>query len=313
MTEKNIENKKSGLDEVLKQFPAEERDGVAEVWKESGKAGPAVKTSKKETEQALAGVHERIDLETYSASAANKTSGYFRVWMAAAVVMIILAAGWLLLPKTVTVPRGEIAMLELPDGSSVEMNSGTTIWYSRLFSYTGRSLKLQGEAFFDVKTGNHPFRVEAGGTVVEVTGTRFNVRSWSDDPGSETSVAVTEGEVQFYRLDEAENKVVLRPGEISTWHTSLAGPSLPEPVSAGDVAVWRDQRFVFQDKPLLSIFNELERRYDVQIYLEAPGFSFETLTAYYNQPQNLERILEDICMVKGLRYAETANGYRIFK
>lgn len=309
MTKQKYHNQ-SIPEDVFEQFSGVEKEQVKEVWEKTAQLSGAAGVSQPEVEQALENVHERI---ASSEKPDLKKIQYLRVWLTAAVALIVFSAGWLLVPKTLTVPNGEMAVYELPDGSSVEMNSGTTIRYSRLFSYNNRSITLNGEAYFDVQEADLPFIVEANGTVTEVTGTRFNIRSWSDDPENETSVAVTEGEVGFYRAGNATQKITLSPGEISRWNSALSEPASPEPVSAGDVLGWREQRFVFQDRPLLAIFNELERRFDVDIDLEAPGYSLETLTAYYREPGDLERVLEDICMVKGLRFAETANGYRVFK
>lgn len=308
---------KHKLEHLLKQFSAEEREQVKDVWNESEKINPAAEMPELEIEQALANVHNRIGGQQNTTAKIYKKTGArsvnIRLWATAAVALIVFAAAWLFVPKTITVPNGEMATAELPDGSSVEMNSGTTIRYNRLFSYTNRVVTLHGEAFFDVQPNDLSFRVEANGTSTEVTGTKFNIRSWSDDPGNETSVAVSEGEVRFSLLSEKEKNVTLRPGQASGWNSRLAAPKTPEPVSVVDVSGWREQRFVFQEKPVITILQELERRFAVRIDLEAGGIALETLTAYYSKPQDLERILEDICMVKGLRYAETANGYRIFR
>lgn len=308
---------KNRLEHILKQFSDDEREQVKDVWNESGKFDPAAEIPETEIEQALANVYNRIDLPQDATPEKSGKPGFrsgdIRVWAIAAVALIVFTAGWLLVPKTITVSNGEMAEVELPDGSSIELNSGTIIRYNRLFSYTNRSVTLHGEAFFDVQQSDLPFRVEANGTITEVTGTQFNIRSRSDDPGRETSVAVTEGEVRFYSFAEKEKKVTLRPGQSSRWNHGMAEPAMPDPVSVADVTSWREQRFVFQEKPVVTILQELERRFDVRIDLEAGGIALETLTAYYSKPQDLERILEDICMVKGLRYAETANGYRIFR
>jgi hypothetical protein len=61
------------------------------------------------------------------------------------------------------------------------------------------------------------------------------------------------------------------------------------------------------------IFNELERRFDIRILLSSKEIASETLTTYYAKPKHVESIIKDICRVKGLRYAKTANGYRVYR
>jgi ferric-dicitrate binding protein FerR (iron transport regulator) len=92
----------------------------------------------------------------------------------------------------------------------------------------------------------------------------------------------------------------------------MSSPAQPTASSEEHLA-WRENRLVFQQSPLIVILQDLERSFDVEIELDVNGMEYETLTAYYNQPTNIESILEDICTVKGLRYTKTTSGYRIFK
>jgi ferric-dicitrate binding protein FerR (iron transport regulator) len=171
---------------------------------------------------------------------------------------------------------------------------------------------LNGEAYFSVETAEDPFIVEANGSATEVTGTEFNVRSWADDPANETTVTVTEGHVEFYPAGKKSNRVSLTAGQTSRLNAEMSSPAQPITSSEEHLA-WRENRMVFQQTPLIVILKNLERSFDVEIELDVEGMDDETLTAYYNQPTNIETILEDICTVKGLRYTATNNGYRIFK
>ena len=70
-------------------------------------------------------------------------------------------------------PRGQITSLTLFDGTTVWLNSGSTLKYSNHFGVSNRVVKLEGEALFEVKKDrNNPFFVEMG---------RFkNKSSWND-------------------------------------------------------------------------------------------------------------------------------------
>lgn len=234
-------------------------------------------------------------------------------YLVAAIALIVLAVSFFFIPKTISVPYGEMATIELPDGSSVELNSGTWIRYDRFFGMTHRDITLNGEAFFDVQADETPFIVTANGTVTEVTGTRFNIRSWQDDLHNQTTVTVSEGGVNFYPIEFSDLRVRLTPGNISQWNSTLKAPAQPGSTTLSDVAAWRENRLVFKEQPLSTILNELERRFDTEINLEIPGAEMETLTAYYTNPAGVHAVLEDISLVKGFRYSETSNGYRIFK
>jgi len=266
-----------------------------------------------ETNDALKSVHHRLG---FSKGTAAKPRIFPRLPVyisAAAVVLLAFGLGFLLYPQSVTAPNGQRAAAVLPDGSTVELNSGTTIQYNRLFGLRNREIRLDGEAFFSVAPGDKPFTISANRAVVEVTGTAFNVRSRSDDPGFETRVHVANGSVALYPAGQSERSVTLSAGDWSRWNITMETPQTPVPAAPENIGEWRDNRFHFRSEPLGMIFREIERRFDIRIQLEADQAASEVLTAHYTDPDDAERIIEDICHVKGLRYAPTANGFRIYR
>jgi transmembrane sensor len=304
-----------------------DRQDMEKIWETS--AGTPQRTDRpddRETEEALESVHHRLALAGADVpqtarihpipERASVRRGFFGypVWItAAAVALIAFGLGYLLYPQSLAAPYGQRVAAALPDGSTVELNSGTTIRYNRLFGIRNRDVQLDGEAFFTVVPGNTPFIVKANQAVVEVTGTSFNVRSRSDDPGLETRVHVASGSVALYPAGQAERSVSLSAGDWSRWKTGMESPSTPEPAPFGDIGEWRENRFHFRSETLGMIFREIERRFDIRIQLEAGQLASEVLSAHYTDPGDPERIIEDICHVKGLRYARTANGFRIYR
>lgn len=307
--------KRSALEDILQHFEEDKRDQIKKIWDQTGQidSGFTNEITVEETEQALTDVHNRLDVQKPASTAGASSITVKWKWLMAAVILLIAGAGYLLLPKTVTVPYGYISSVELPDGSQIELNSGTQIRYNRLMSLTNRTVHLNGEAYFNVTHHELPFTVHTNGSAVRVTGTEFNIRSWHSDPDTETKVTVTEGEVLFYPVNNPERQVTVTPDRISRWTMEMETPSRPEPVDVSRILGWREQILVFDDQPLPAIFRELERRFDVQIELGDIRMLRETLTAYYVKPGNIESVLNDICIVKGLRYTETANGYRIYR
>ncbi|MDX1585822.1 MAG: FecR domain-containing protein [Balneolaceae bacterium] len=305
---------------ILDHFPEDDRELVKNIWNKSRQADPVTgeeAIGPEETEKALTAVHRRIGVEKESSSSAEKKSNIYSLdwkWlMAAASILVIIGAGFLFVPKTIEVPYGETASVELPDGSVVELNSGSELQYSRLFSLRHREVSLNGEAFFDVQKGALPFKVQANSSVVQVTGTQFNVRSWQLDPGSETEVTVTEGSVRFFPESNEEQSVSISPGEISRWAEGLLAPTSPDSAALERVLAWRSRSFVFSKKPLEVILREMERRFNINITLEAESYSSERVTIHYVNPEDVEVILKDICRVKGLRYSASTDGFRIYE
>jgi len=304
--------------ELLKNLDEGERSRLQEIWdlceSADDKKRIEFKKSMKSANQALLEIEDRLESGNSGPDRNQMNTGRNKKWiLAAALILIVLGAGFLLLPKVYMVPYGEIAEIELPDGTQVELNSGTQLRHNRFYGITNRDISMNGEAYFSVRNHDLPFILHANESIIEVTGTRFNVRSWYSDPGSETHVAVTEGEVYFYSAIAPDKRVTLSPGLMSSWNTSMAAPGDPEPASVDRVLSWRENLLNFDEKPLSVILGELERRFDVKIDLEVPELKAETLTTFYTEQRDLEIVLKDICLVKGLRYAETANGYRIYR
>lgn len=316
MTDKSEDYKNSDSKDFFGQFSPEEREEVKKIWEASETIAPqSPDIQQHEVEEALSAVNSRID--SRAVHPANNQNTAFHVkrswkWMAAAVILLIAGAGFLTIPKTIYAPKGEIITTSLPDGSTVDLNSGSELRYNRLFSFMNRKVELNGEAFFSVNDGEHPFVVEANNATIKVTGTEFNVRSWSGDPGKVTEVTVSEGTVQFYREDARDSFVTITPGRLSRLTEEMEKPTAPEKISIDRILGWRDHKLVFNDQPLIVIFRELERRFDVRIQIENSGIGQQKLSTYYADPRNIEWVLNDICRVKGLKYAKTADGYRIY-
>jgi len=315
MSDKNKnKNLNNPGDAERSSFQEDEPSAADMVWELSGSADPAGihgKVTQEETEEALEEIHARLDFQKPSGKIAGSIQKYSRI-LVAALALIIFGTVLLFMPQSVTAPYGEMAEVELPDGSLVELNSGTNIQFNRLFGYTNRTITLNGEAHFEVRPGDDSFEVKANGTVISVLGTEFTIRSWASDPELLTEVAVTSGHVEFFPEGYADSRVNLTGGLVSRWNPELTTPSEPEETDLEQMTGWRDRMFIFQEQPLHRIFSDIERRFDVRIELERPGISNDRLTGYYREAMSAESLLEDICTVAGLNYAETANGFRIY-
>lgn len=294
------------------QFSDDEKENVKEVWEESAISHENYpRPEANEVEDALKKVHLRI--ENQKNPSGSKPSFSLRLFLAAAVILIISGAAYLLIPVSYSVPYGEIITAELPDGSTVDLNSGTNLQHNRLFSITNRNISMNGEAYFNISKADTPFIIHVNGSVIEVTGTRFNVRSWSDEPKTETVVSVEDGQVRFFPEKEPQHQVEMNAGTLSRWNTEMDKPANPEPAETADITGWRNNMLIFNEQSLFIIFRELERRFDIQIQFESDIGEMDILTAYYSPPLKPDSIIEDICTVKDLKYSRTANGYRIYK
>lgn len=135
----------------------------------------------------------------------------------AAVLLIMIGSGlfWLYRTNTHVVQNKELftKSIFLPDGTQVDLGSGSKLVYGREFLERKRVVRLTGEAFFDVTSDpEHPFTVIAGSAKIKVTGTRFVVNAYP--MGREIEVLVKSGKVLFYNSDTM-NKNSFRMGLVA--------------------------------------------------------------------------------------------------
>lgn len=111
---------------------------------------------------------------------------------------------------------GGKSLAHLADGSTVWLQSGSTLACDGSFGAESRNVKLRGEGFFDIaKDPERPFTVEVEGLRIRVHGTKFNVNTSLED--RTVAVSLVEGSVA---LDSGEGEQrQLHPGEIARYNT----------------------------------------------------------------------------------------------
>ena len=306
------QHKNSDFDQILDNFEYKDRESVREIWSAADAANSDKEVvSEDETMQALASVRSRLELNDKKSTKKSRPNlwGLYSALLVAATVVIAVTYSWIFSSTTIFAPYGEQLSYILPDGSSVELNSGTSLSYNARFGNDSRTVTITGEAYFNVVTSEVPFFANTSTATVEVTGTTFNVRSWDND---ETTIHLLSGSVDFYPANKKEHAVKLSPGKFSSVSASDITPSEPQRFNEERISSWRNNLLSFNNESLTSIFSELERRYNVKITFEETSMGSETLSTFYSNPVAIESVLQDICTVKGLQFSQTSDGYRVY-
>ena len=154
------------------------------------------------------------------------------------------------------VPKGKHTQLQLADGSSLHINSGTKVVYPRVFQKDRREIYVDGEIFIDVKRDESmPFIVKTAHFEVEVLGTAFNVNAYSQDAKSE--VVLVRGLVHI--KDKTEKKIQLHPNELATINGGTINGK--RTVDVSNYIAWTQGLLVLNGIPLGSVIQQLERYY----------------------------------------------------
>src|SRR5699024_7623257 len=140
-----------------------------------------------------------------------------RWYYAAAAVFLIAVIGisYLAMPRHLRASNGQTKIVSLNDGTTVTLNSNSTLTYYGWFGFLGRAVSLTGESFFDVDHPGTRFRVKAGRARITVMGTKFDVRYRPTNKNNKTTICMKEGQVKLSPIDHKKQAVILKPGEFS--------------------------------------------------------------------------------------------------
>lgn len=189
--------------------------------------------------------------------------------------------------QTFSTAIGKRATEQLPDGSSITLNTNTEVHV--VYQARDRIVDLRrGEAHFDVAHDvDRPFGVRAAGHIVQAVGTAFNVRI--QDAG-EVEVTVTEGVVQI--LDDGRNADTNDSMAVLAWWTNpIVGAGLVRgqiallrdqlPYEATDAAIgtqepeileiklaWQQGVLIFEGEPLKTVLQEFGRYTTTEFIIE---------------------------------------------
>ena len=195
--------------------------------------------------------------------------------------------------------KGEKSYLQLPDGTSVWLNSCTTLEYAENYGHSNRSIYLDGEAYFEVaKNKDLPFVVKANGIDVKAIGTAFNVSAYMED--SQLTTTLFNGKVAV-QPTLTKQEVLLEPNQVAVYDKSRNKIEVV-PYDKKQFAQWRGGFLSFEMMYLQDITKLLERNYNVVFRYENQGIKKLRFSGSFRNNEDLSEILNVIKTNTGIRY-----------
>ena len=223
---------------------------------------------------------------------------FFLVYFASTLVYTERCTNYL----QVYVPKGKTDTVVLPDSSRVCMNSDTYLIYPEKFGKT-RKIFINGEAFLDVnKDPNKEFVVSAKSVDIVVHGTSFNVRSYADEPYTETRLY--EGSVSLFF---AGKSIRLEPGQQVTVDDNTMESSF-ERFDVNHSRTWKDGSFIFRNKGLDEITSYLEKIFNVRILICDASLLSKKYFVAISSNLELEEMLSAINFKSEMNITKTEEG-----
>lgn len=238
-----------------------------------------------------------------------------------------------------SVPRGSRANLTLPDGSKIWLNAESKLKYSRNFNNEEREVYLEGEGFFDIVhlESESPFVVRTSGIDIQVLGTSFNVKCYSNEKTIETTLV--KGSIEL-KVPEANRKtpgIKLKENQQATFARSskkIAVKTLVEAeanTSGTTVEVqkkssvnesgakestalytaWKDDKLLFENETFRSLIIKFERWYGVNIELQNKGLEEVKFTGSFEN-ETIEQALHALQFAYPFNFEMNKNNVRVY-
>lgn len=197
---------------------------------------------------------------------------------------------------TIHIPKGGNFEITLSDGTKVWLNAQSSLTYPLAFNGDERTVSLVGEAYFEVaKDVKKPFKVQSKDNLILVTGTKFNVKAYADEPV--LTVTLAEGGVNVQK-DKA--RVSLKPGQQARSRNG------DQQIECKDVDVeneigWKNGYFVFDDQNITSVMNSLARWYNIEVhYMNQP--TERKFSGTFAKSRSLDEVLNFLAIVGHLKF-----------
>ena len=205
------------------------------------------------------------------------------------------------------VPAGQRVHFTLQDGTSVWLNSRSTLHYPTSFGKDQRRVSIEGEAFFEVVHDTEkPFIVSSGGVEMKVLGTTFNVCSYPETEIIRTSLL--DGSLMVYHEDRESENIVLKPSQEVIIEK---GQMKVERISDIGYFLWTDGIYSFYNEPLDNILKKMELYFDIDIIVKDPTIYTWEYTGKFRQRDGIDEILRIINKIHKFKIEKDEENNRI--
>lgn len=222
-----------------------------------------------------------------------------RLWTfsaaAACIALLFASYTYFLGIKTYSTGIGEKETILLADGSTITLNANSSISYRRFNWEEDRAVDFDGEAFFDVSSGND-FTVTTSKGTVSVLGTQFNIKNRKD-----FKVQCYEGSIEFTPLDTNHSSMRLQKG----MEISLMNGEIHQRQFSKNTPDWKNGFSSFSEQPLFEVLDELALQYPIEFQMDAVDVN-RKFTGNFTHT-HLENALKTTLEPMGIQYHVSAD------
>ncbi len=235
----------------------------------------------------------------------------------------------------VSVGQGSKSHIQLPDGSQVWINSGSTLTYDNFLRANNREVQLNGEAYFDVvKDPEHPFIVHTSGIDIKVLGTAFNVKAYKTE--STIEATLIHGSIEVINKNRPGTpKIMLKPHEKLVYNKypvadprdqradvkpaepdaySITIKPLTKNIADSDIVetAWVYNKLSFEDERFEDLALKMEKWYNLKISIESEKLrNYKISGSFVNETP--EEALKELQFLMPFSYSIRNNEVKIMR
>jgi len=271
---------------------------------EKSEENPSIK-SLDQTWAMIAEAEKGAALDQFDYSAKKQSFLSIALLKIAAVLVLVLGAGWLsyhLLNRSdkdfeAIAATDQKVFKVLADGTRIWLNKQTTITYNPDFGKHQREIFLNGEAYFDVvKNADVPLFIHAGDIDIEVKGTAFNVNAYQET--RQVQVALVRGAIAVTDRKNTAHRVLLKPNEKLVFNPKTITQSesnfqvMAIKSNALDKEIsWTVDTLTFNKEKLSDLALRLEKKYDVKIDIKSEALKEKRFSGTFTN-QTIQQVLD---------------------
>ncbi|MCK0131890.1 DUF4974 domain-containing protein [Flavobacteriaceae bacterium F08102] len=194
----------------------------------------------------------------------------------------------------ITIPRGGEFSVTLADGTTIRLNSETKLKYpTKFIKGQTRSVELMyGEAYFEVssstKHNGDTFDVYSRNQRVNVLGTEFNIKAYSDEEKVYTTLV--DGKIA---IETKNHKRIMNPNQQAIVNVSTNSIEI-NAIDVYNEVSWKEGVFSFENKQLAEVMKVLSRWYDVNVAFTNEAKKKIEFNGVFNKSQQIDEILSMI-------------------
>jgi ferric-dicitrate binding protein FerR (iron transport regulator) len=275
--------------------------------------------SEHETAEKMIDVDKAFNMINRRVTFKSPTTNFWYYWKRIAAVLIIpLILGNLfyfsLHPKIYSTHQepvynelfaafGTRSALKLSDGTSVWLNSGSSIKYPDRFVGNSRIVILNGEAYFEVESNpQKPFIVETSSLNVKATGTKFNVSGYASDDEAEVTLVSGKVEVSLSGDNKNIKSTKLDPNQHFSFNKTTGTSSVINEDTYKYIS-WKDGKLIFHNEPLSRVLERISQIFNIDIEIKGEEIKNYSYRATF-QDESLAEILKLLKISSPIDYIE---------